>query len=209
MTADDAKLAIQREALAKGAAVAAPVALLLWLGLRHLLPPIPDMDSEGARMMFAVYCIAVASLLTLLAGIEAVAHERLMGPALDPLAAAETPRMKINLRYLQNTVEQILLFAPGLLLLAHHSPDGGSMRAVAATTIVWIAARWVFWVGYHMSPLLRAPGLVGMVQSILVLFYGVFRSGQEMAGLIGGLLPILLFLMIEVVILFGRLPARR
>jgi hypothetical protein len=64
--------------------------------------------------------------------------------------------MRINLRYLQNTLEQLVLFMPGVLGLAVYCSDGGSMRAVAATTVVWIAARIAFWILLCALPRLAA-----------------------------------------------------
>eukprot|EP01034_Spumella_vulgaris_P019107 gene19107-24417_t len=94
----------------------------------------------------ALHCIGISTLLALLPGIEAVAHERLVSRAIDPLAGAESTRMRVNQRYVQNTIEQLWLFAPGLLMLAVQARDGASMRAVVACTIVWILARWAFWI---------------------------------------------------------------
>ncbi|MFL9911838.1 MAPEG family protein [Paraburkholderia sp. RL17-337-BIB-A] len=70
-------------------------------------------------------------------------------PAFDPLAAFETHRLRVNQRYLQNTVEQIIVFAASLFGLAAYCLDGSSMRAIVATTVAWIAARVAFWLGYH------------------------------------------------------------
>ena len=44
--------------------------------------------------------------------------------------------MTINLRYLQNTLEQLMLFIPGLLGLAVYCSSGRSMRAIVATSLL-------------------------------------------------------------------------
>ena len=173
-----------------------PVALLIWWGAFQL-PALQGMDEASARFDFAFAMIGLAVLFTLVLGVEAIAHERLVSPAIDPLRGYETRRMRVNQRYLQNTLEQIVVFAAGLLLLAWQLDDGSAMRALIAATAVWIVARWAFWIGYHRSPLLRGWGAAGMLQSMLVLLYGLFRFGESYAGLWGGLAPILLFLAIE------------
>lgn len=84
-------------------------------------------------------------------GVEAVEHEWLTSLAFDSLARFETRRLRVNQRYLRNTVEQILVFGVSLFGLAAYCADGAEMRAVVATTVVWIVARVAFWLGYHRS----------------------------------------------------------
>jgi uncharacterized MAPEG superfamily protein len=174
-------------------AVAFPVAILLWFGTYYLLPPLAGMDDMLPRLVFSLKCSCFAILFCFVTGIEAVAHERLRSPAIDPLSGYETLRMRINLRYLQNTLEQLVLFVPGVLGLAVYCSDGGSMRAVAATTAVWIAARIAFWIGYHRGSAQRGVGAPGMMLSMLVLLYVCARFGFEIAGTFGAIVPIALF----------------
>jgi hypothetical protein len=102
------------------AAIAASMAvsLVVWVALWQLLPPLGGMDDLGARMLVALKCVAVATLFCFVAGIEAVAHERLQSNAFDPLQGHQTTRLRVNLRYLQNTLEQLVVFAVGLSGLA-------------------------------------------------------------------------------------------
>ena len=181
--------------IAIGAAM--PVALLLWLGIAYLSPPLAGIDSLGSRMLFALKCFCLAVLFCLVTGVEAVAHERLSSPAFDPLAGFETRRMRVNQRYLQNTLEQTLVFAAALFGLAVYCPDGSAMRTVVATTVVWILARFAFWIGYHRSAAMRGLGAPGMALSLIVLLYVIGRIGYEVAGLLGAAVPIVAFLTIE------------
>jgi len=205
---DPQDLRAQRKILMRGMPIAAPVALLVWLALRYGLSPLPDMQAWPDRLWFAIGCCCVAVLLCLLLGIEAVSHERLVTTAINPLAGAESTRMKVNLRYLQNTLEQLLLFIPGLLGLAHYCDNGASMRAVVATTVVWILARFVFWIGYHQGPLFRAPGLVGVVQSLLVLLYVCARFADDVAGIVGAVVVIGLFAFGEIYLVWINRKSR-
>lgn len=190
----------QRKAGVISIAVSTAVAAALWLGIRYLTPAIPGMDLLSARMLFTLKCCCFAVLFCLVTGIEAVAHERLQSPAFDPLAGHETRRLRVNLRYLQNTLEQLAIFAAGLFGLAAYSPDGGSMRAVLATAIVWVLARLAFWIGYHHSAAMRGIGAPGMITSLLVLLYVVGRISFDMAGVAGAIAAIAAFLLIEVVL---------
>jgi MAPEG family len=208
---NDADMKATRRAIVPLMLVAAPLTIALWLGLFHLLPPVPDMLDRADRMVFALKCCCVAILLCFVTGVEAVAHERLTTPAFDPLAGRESHRMKVNLQYLQNTLEQLLIFIPGLVALSCYCAGGEAMRAVVATTVVWVLARAVFWIGYHRAPGLRVPGLVGMVQSLLVLLYVCGKFGYEVGGLIGAIVPLAIFASVEgylVYMLRSRASAR-
>jgi uncharacterized metal-binding protein len=196
----------QRAATIAPIAIAFPVAIALWLGTYFLLPPLAGMADMAARVAFAVKCSCSAVLFCLVTGVEAVAHERLRSPAIDPLLGYETRRLRINLRYLQNTLEQLVVFVPGLLGLAIYCSDDNSMRAVAATTVVWIIARIAFWVGYHRSSAQRGLGAPGMMLSMLVLLYVCVRFGFEMAGVVGAVVPLALFVAAEVVLTWSTRP---
>jgi len=155
------------------------------------------MDDLGSRMLFTLKCWSLAVLFCLVTGVEAVAHERLSSPAFDPLSGFETRRLRVNQRYLQNTLEQTLVFAAAIFGLAAYCPDGSAMRSVLATSVVWILARFAFWAGYHRSAAMRGFGAPGMALSMIVLLYVAGRIGYEVAGPIGAAAPIVAFLAIE------------
>lgn len=184
------------------------LALGLWLAIAFLMPPVNGMDSLGARLLLTLKCCCVAVLFSLVTGIEAVAHERLTSPAFDPLAGFETRRLRVNQRYLQNTLEQFIVFAVSLFGLAAYSPNGSAMRAVVATTVVWIVARAAFWIGYHRSAALRGLGAPGMGLSMIVLLYVVSRFGDEIAGTVGAAVPVIAFFAVEAVLFWGTWPRR-
>jgi hypothetical protein len=187
-------------------AIAFPVTIALWLGVYYFMSPLGGMEDLLARLVFALKCCCVAILFCFLTGIEAVAHERLRSPAIDPLSGYETRRLTINLRYLQHTLEQLVLFVPGLFALAFYCADGHSMRAVVATTVVWIAARFAFWIGYHYGSQHRAIGAAGMMQSMLVLLYVCARIGYEIAGAAGAIAPLIAFGCVEAVLVRATRP---
>lgn len=184
-------------AVIAGSAVASAV---LWLGIRYFAPPVAGMEDLSARMLFTLKCCCVAVLFCLVTGIEAIAHERLQSPAFDPFEGYETKRLKVNLRYLQNTLEQLIVFVVGLFGLAAYSPGGGAMRAVLATTVVWILARFAFWIGYHNSAAMRGLGAPGVALSLLVLLYVVGHIGFDIAGWAGTVVIVAAYLLIELVL---------
>ncbi|ODT80070.1 MAG: hypothetical protein ABS76_17950 [Pelagibacterium sp. SCN 64-44] len=210
MAADDKiDLAATRRRMLAATIAVLPLAALAWLALYFWTPPVPGSEDPVNRFGFALSWVCIAVLLTLVSGIEAVAHERLFTPAIDPLAGRESRRLRINLRYLQNTLEQIAVFVPALLLLAWQAGDGFEMRAVTATAIVWMALRFVFWIGYHRAPELRAPGLVGFALAMIVLIAGIARFGYQYAGWPGALAPLLIFGAIEAYLVWISLRAGR
>jgi hypothetical protein len=187
-------------------AIAFVIAVALWLATYFLLPPLTGMTEPLARLIFALKCGCVAILFCFVLGIEAVAHERLRSPAIDPLAGYETRRMTINLRYLQNTLEQLLVFLPGLFGLAYYSDNGTSMRAVAATTLVWIFGRFAFWIGYHQGSLHRAAGAPSMMLGMVMVLYVSGRFGYEFAGWVGAVALLMLFSAGEAVLVLATKP---
>ncbi|WP_321888417.1 MAPEG family protein [Paraburkholderia bannensis] len=205
-TADSVDYRRQRASGIVAIAVASLVALGIWLAVARLLLPLPGMDSLAARMLLTLKCCCVAVLFCLVAGVEAVAHERLTSPAFDPLARYETRRLRVNQRYLQNSVEQVIVFGVSLFGLAAYCADGAQMRAVVATTVVWILARIAFWLGYHRSAALRGLGAPGMALSMIVLLYVAGRFGKEIAGPVGGVVPVAAFFLMEAVLFWGTRP---
>lgn len=176
------------------------VSLAIYLALVRLLPPLAGMDSLGARMMVALKCLAAATLFCFVAGIESVAHERLQSAAFDPLVGIETKRLRVNLRYLQNTLEQLIVFGVALFGLAAYLASGSSMRALPAVTVIWIVNRYTFWIGYHRSAAMRGLGAPSMAVGLIMLLYVVARIGNDLAGTAGAVIAIALYLAIEAVL---------
>src|SRR5580693_2992685 len=206
--AGDIVIRLHQSTLIAQIAIAFPVTIAVWLGIYYFLPPLPGMADTLARLVVALKCCCFAILFCFLTGIEAVAHERLRCPAIDPLSGYETPRMTINLRYLQNTLEQLMLFIPGLLGLAVYCSSGRSMRAIVATTAVWIIARFAFWIGYQRGSRHRAIGAPGVALTMVVLLYVCASFGFEIAGIAGAVAILVLFGCAEALLVRATRPVR-
>lgn len=176
------------------------ISLVLWFALCHYLPLLSGMESVGARMIVALKCLVFATLFCLVGGVEAIAHERLQSNAFDPLLGNETRRLRVNQRYLQNTLEQIVVFGVGLFGLAYYLDSDSSMRVVVATTIVWILNRFAFWIGYHRSAAMRGLGAPSMALSLIMLLYVAAKIGNDIAGAAGLIAAIGLYLALEAVL---------
>jgi hypothetical protein len=186
-------------------AVASVLSVALWFAVDRLWPPIAA-QGLAERLAFALKCVCVATLFCLVMGVEAVAHERLRSPAIDPLAGYATRRMTVNLRYLQQTLEQLAVFAAALLGFACYATGADGLRAVAATTAVWIVGRIAFWIGYHRGAPHRAVGAPGMALGMLLLVYVCVRFGAELAGTAGAVIVITLFVAAEAALFFVTGP---
>lgn len=181
-------------------AISGAVSIALWFALMRFLPPLNGMEDVGARMLVALKCVVVATLFALVAGVEAVAHERLQSAAFDPLAGHQTKRLQVNLRYLQNTLEQTVIFAVALFGLAAYMTSGEAMRAVPAVTVIWVVNRYAFWIGYHRSAAMRGLGAPSMAVSLIVLLYVAARIGGDIAGSAGTIAILALFGAVEAVL---------
>lgn len=191
-----------------GIAATTVAAAVLWYAVRFQAPILEGMDDPVARLAFAIKCSALVVLFTLVPGVSAVAHERLHAPAFDPLRGHETRRMRVNQRYLQNTLEQTVIFLVGLFGLAVYLEDGNQMRAVLATAVVWTLRRLAFWAGYHVSSTWRVLGAPSILLGQLMLGYVGLRVGFDIAGEAGAWAVLIAVLLFEALLFWSTRPAR-
>ena len=192
----------QRWIMVRGVLIALPLAGLIWGAIYWLVPPMADLVEPAARIAFAWRCVCVVVMLCFLPAIEAVAHKRFGASDVDLVTGHSSRRFEV--RFLQHTMEQLLLFSPSLVGLATYCHDGAQMRAVLAATAVWIVSRWMFRIGYERGARVRGAGLIGMVQSVLILMYVSARFGYDIAGWAGALAPLVLVFGIEGYIIASR-----
>jgi uncharacterized membrane protein YecN with MAPEG domain len=133
------------------------MALSVWLLTLWLPSPRIVMDTTASRLAYALRANVVA-LLPLFIMIITIANSRFLSEAIDPTRQAETPKMQIDGRVAENTLQQNFVFAVASLAVSTLvSP--GNLQVVWACTIVFVVARCVFWMGYRVNPLYRAPGM--------------------------------------------------
>jgi len=131
------------------------MALAMWL-LSTLLPAPSGVETVADRLAYAARWLAFAAL-PLFAIIASVSNARFLGEAIDPTAGREDRKTLVDGRVADNTTQQTLLFAAGLLGLAASLPPEG-MGVIRAAAIVFALCRIAFWIGYRIHPLYRAPG---------------------------------------------------
>jgi hypothetical protein len=149
----------EQKVVATGAASGVVAMLLSTWALYTVLPSPDAAQGQLGNVIYAMRWLPLAAL-PLLVMIGAVGNARAMGSAIDPTLDAEDPAMKVNIRVLDNTLQQFVLFAAGSLGLAA-SLDAERVKVVGAAAIVFVVARLAFWIGYRIHPLYRAAGFAG------------------------------------------------
>jgi hypothetical protein len=132
------------------------MALAVW-ALTQALPAPSIADAPGERLAYALRANVVA-LVPFFVMIIAVGNARFLSDAIDPTRRAEHRAMDIDGRVADNTLQQNFVFAVASLALSTVVPLG-ALQVVWACAIVYVVARIVFWIGYRINPLYRAPGM--------------------------------------------------
>jgi hypothetical protein len=155
----------------------AAMALGVW-ALTNVLPVPEIVDSLGERLAYALRANVVA-LLPLFIMIITVANSRFLSEAIDPTRQAESLAMQIDGRVVDNTLQQNFVFVIASLALSTIVPLQ-NLQVVWACAVVFVIARLVFWFGYRLNPLYRAPGMsataylnLGMI--LFLLFHLLMR----------------------------------
>jgi hypothetical protein len=144
--------------------------LLVWALAAYLpAPQVPD--TNGDRLAFAVRW-SVLAVLPLFFMIAAVGNARFLGEAIDPTAHKEDQKLVVNGRVADNTTQQFLLFLVGLTALAVTLPVE-KLSYIPAIAITFVICRIVFWIGYRIKPVYRAPGFASTAYMNLFMFIAV------------------------------------
>lgn len=123
-----------------------------------IVPPLAGLGEAGERLLLAVRWLLVA-VIPYAAVCLAILYIRFAEGAHNPLASAESERLRSHCRVMQNTLEQLVWFALCLVALATWlSPS--QARLVPILCVAFAVARFVYWWGYLRDGTLgRAPGV--------------------------------------------------
>ena len=129
----------------------------------------------GERLAYALPWAVVAAI-PLFMMLAAVGNARFLSEAIDPTLGKEDNKTIVNGRVADNTLQQFAIFAVALLALSVTLP-ANYLSFVPAVAITFVIARIVFWIGYRIHPLYRAPGFsstaylnLGMIVAVLWLW---------------------------------------
>ena len=147
----------EQKIVAVGAASGvAGMVLAVW-ALTAALPAPAIGDALAERLAYALR-INVFALVPLFIMIITVANSRFLSEAIDPTRHAESLAMQIDGRVVDNTLQQNFVFAVASLAMSTILPQR-YLQMVLACAIVFVVARFLFWFGYRLNPLYRAPGM--------------------------------------------------
>jgi len=147
----------EQKIVAVGAASGvALMAVSVWILTKALSTPAIG-DALAERLAYALRANVLA-LVPFFIMLITLGNSRFLSEAIDPTRHAESRSMQIDGRVADNTLQQNFVFAIATLALStivplHH------LQVVWACAIVFVVARAVFWLGYRINPLYRAPGM--------------------------------------------------
>ena len=133
----------------------AGMVLLVWL-ISTFMPQPQVIDAPGNRLAYAARWSVVA-VLPLFAMLVAVGNARFLSEAIDPTLGKESQKMVVDGRVADNTLQQFVCFLVGITALSVSVPIEW-ISLVPAVAITFVICRIVFWIGYRIKPLYRAPG---------------------------------------------------
>lgn len=147
----------------------------VWMGYGFIDIELPLWVTTGDRLAYAAKCEFFAALM-LLFGVMAVAGQRFFSDkAIEGQTVGLPSGIAINLRYTQNTLEQLVL-----LVITHMAyaatADSAQMKLIPILVSLFVVGRISFWVGYHQSALSRAFGFaVTFYPTVAIMFYTLWR----------------------------------
>jgi hypothetical protein len=128
-------------------------------------------DNNGDRLAYALRWSVIA-VLPLFFMIAAVGNARFLSEAIDPTLRKEDQKTVVNGRVADNTTQQFLLFIVGITALSVSLPIE-KISFIPAIAITFAICRIVFWIGYRIHPLYRAPGFSSTAYMNLFTFLAV------------------------------------
>jgi hypothetical protein len=145
--------------------------LLVW-GIATYFPEPHVADSNGDRLSYALRWSVVA-VLPLFVMLVAVGNERFLSEAIDPTLGKESQEMVVNGRVADNTLQQFVCFLVGICALSVSLPIE-KISYVPAVAITFVISRTIFWIGYRIHPLYRAPGFSSTAYMNIFMYVAIF-----------------------------------
>ena len=116
------------------------------------------LDDPSARVIFVMRWLFMPTC-TLALGVQFASRRGFYADAIDGTRFPLRRSLEINLRYNQNTLEQLVLAAVtwlNLSLILSHE----NLVLIPAMASLFVIGRLTFWLGYLMQPIARAFGMI-------------------------------------------------
>ena len=166
----------EQKIVAVGAASGIVIMVLAVWGLTTVLPVPRVADEPGARLAYALKA-NVFALIPYFVMLITIGNKRFLSDAIDPTRNAESAAMGIDGRVADNTLQQNFVFAVASLAVSTLVPLAW-LQVVWACALWFVVARCVFWFGYRVHPLYRAPGMSGTAyMNLFMILYVLYRIG--------------------------------
>ena len=149
----------------------AGMVILVWV-ISTLMQQPQVIDAPGNRLAYAARWSVVA-VLPLFAMLVAVGNARFRREAIDPTLGKESQSMVVDGRVADNTLQQFVCFLVGITALSVSVPIGW-ISVIPGVAITFVICRIVFWIGYRIHPLYRAPGFSSTAYMNLFMYIAVF-----------------------------------
>lgn len=140
-----------------GAMAALLTLALIWIGRAAFVGFTPISDDPQERLDLALIWLLLPGL-TLLIGVVGAARRGFYKDAIDGTRTPASPALEINLRYNQNTVEQVLLAAIAWVGLALRLPRE-MLFIIPVMAVTFFFGRVTFFIGYLINPVARTYGM--------------------------------------------------
>lgn len=160
----------------EGGAIALSSAIL-WLGYRFSNFDTASLARPGDRIAW-VLPFFLLPMFSMVAGIALVMKQRISTEAINPLAGVDDQhqRMRVFKQYLQNTLEQLVLYMIAHLAFAAVI-EPGYLKLEPFFAGIFVAGRVLFLVGYLVDPIWRAPGFgLTYYPTLLLGLYVAYRA---------------------------------
>ena len=142
----------------------------------YMLPPGKETDfpSDLEKLVYTLKWQSL-SVMMLLFGIERVGNVRFSTTAIDPMRGNSENLLFVEARYLQNTLEQLVVSLTGQLILSLYVSAAFLPRVIPTLVVLFVTGRILFYVGYKMDPMKRGVGFsMTVIPSVIVHVYCLF-----------------------------------
>lgn len=145
--------------IAAGVVPAIVIVFLVYRQAHQLFGRVPlPADDAGSRIAFAARWLVLPGI-TLLIGVMGAARRGFIKDAIEGTRMPEHYGLEINLRYNQNTLEQVVLAVIAWVALSIALPRD-DLLVIPAMASLFFFGRLAFWIGYRLHPLARSFGMV-------------------------------------------------